>query len=248
MSDMDTDLDFEPDEDRTGRPPERRAAGGMSGEYRDPANYGLLAAAVVIGGFFLAIDLGIGVWRNPAVLVFSLLFPSVAVLVALHALTVVTLGFDGSGWRYRRELFGHVRETEEARWSDIAQTAFRQWARGGTRSSNSFTVFGELSLWDSSGKAVLRAQTTFYERGNPGAAHDPGKRQIGLSQDDFRNFVRLINDETPQVGYEWVESDANAEPPRSRFTFMLADPGPDRYVRVPRGSRTSDSVHLPTPF
>lgn len=258
MRDLESDLEVEPFGTAAPTPGTRRPD-EMSGEYRDPVNYGLLSGAAVIGGVFLWIALGVGAFSKPPAPYFALLFPLVALLVMYRALNVVTLGFDKTGWRYRREIFGHTLETEDGRWSDIAQTGFRQWAKGPTRGSNSFTIFGELSMWDSSGKAVLKAQTCFYERGNPGANHVPGKRQIGLSEPDFETFVSLINDESPQLGYEWVLQITDYRPLQNRFVRMFyADPGQARYGRVPRGTRagageypegtSSDSVPLPTPF
>jgi hypothetical protein len=244
-----SDEGAEPDVDTTADlPAEPRRPAEMSGEYRDPVNYGLLSAGAGIGGIFLWIYWQAGAFsQGPGLAIFALLFPLAGLLAALHALEVATLGFDRSGWRYRREFFGHTLETDEGRWSDVTDSVYRQWAKGGTRTSNSLTVFGELALWNSSGKAVLKAETCFYQRGNPGANHVPGKRQIGLSEDDFSSFVRLINDETPQLGYEWVPDVAD-DRPREHPLFFLPDPGPDRYMRVPRGTPASESVPLPTPF
>lgn len=260
MKDLESDLGVEPDEFGTaGLQPETRRPDEMSGEYRDTVSYRLLFASAIVGGFFLWIYLGLAVLSGPAVPIFALFLPLASLFVIYRALNVAIVGFDRSGWRYRREIFGHTLETEEGRWRDIAQTDYRQWAMGPTRASNAFTIFGELSMRDSSGKAVLKAQTTFYERGNPGANHVPGKRQIGLSEPDFETFVSLINDETPQLGYEWVLQTRDYRPLQNRFVRMFyADPGQDRYARVPRGARagageytegtSSDSVPLPTPF
>jgi hypothetical protein len=257
VSDLDSDVDVDPEGDGTASLlPKRGRPDEMSGEYRDPVNFGLLSAGLGIGGIFFVIYWQAGAFSlGPGLAIFALLFPLAGLYAAYLALNVAILGFDRSGWRYRREFFGHSLETEEGRWSDIAQTSYRQWAKGGTRTSNSLTLFGELSLWDSSGKAVLKARTCFFERGNPGANHVPGKRQIGLTEPDFGTFVRLINDETPQLGYEWVAHVVNNWTPRNWFVYV--DPGPDRYVQVPRGARAPIDANagydrgsdpLPTPF
>lgn len=86
------------------------------------------------------------------------------------------------------------------------------------------TLYGELSLWDASGKAVLRARTIFYNRSNPGAGHAPGRRQIGLSEGDFPYFVQMIDRETPSS----TTSGCLPRHPRSRHTedSLLRTRGP----------------------
>lgn len=242
-----SDLGVDPEEDGDGAPPpEQLLPEEMSGEYRDGVNYPLLSAGVVIGGFFYWIDWQLFASTHPPVglVIFTLIFPTLCQIATFRALCVVTLGFDRSGWHYRRTIFGRTLESEEGRWSDIAQTGFRQWA---TRGRYGATLYGELTMWDAGGKAVLRARTCFQlPAGNPGADHAPGRRQIGLSPDDFWAFVRMINYETPQVPYGWMRDLDNARPARNRFLY--ADPGPARYVRAPKGPRAPEPNPLPTPF
>jgi hypothetical protein len=214
------------------RPPEE-----MSGEYSDPVRAFRLFATLAVILVWLVIIWKSGALTIPAVAIFALLFPLVGLFAIYRALTIATLAFDRSGWRYRREIFGRLLETEEGSWGDIVRTSFRQWltqGRGGAR-----TLFGEFSLDDRSGQEVLKVRTRFYSQGNPGAGHAVGKRRIGVSEEDFWNFIRLINQETPELGYEWVPApvDERASGPGSFFPHA----GPDRYVRVPRGGR------LPTP-
>jgi hypothetical protein len=262
------DGNFGIEEDQVGAPDppaEERRSPDLSGEYRDPISYGILSAGIVLGGIFLAIDIPVGIQvKNFAVLIFGLLFPVACFLFAARGLIVSTLRFDRSGWHYRREILGRTLETEEGRWSEIGKTEFSQWGMSGR---NGMMVNGELLLWDSRPRVVLRARTAFYSSGVPGPNHSPGKRQIGLSEDGFRSFVGMINDETPQLPYQW----AQAEVPEDRppfISFIYVNPGPARYVQVPRGSRapasvesvdsvaaepaesteSGDPVHLPTPF
>jgi hypothetical protein len=234
-------------------------ADGTSGEYRDPVDWGQVAGGALVGGFFLAIVGPLAFQaRNLFLTVFLLFMPFVGLLVVLRGFNVVTLGFDRNGWRYRRQIFGLTLETEAGGWQDIARSDYRQWATQGRYGA--VTLYGELSLWDVPGKAVLRARTIFYNRSNPGAGHAPGRRQIGLSEGDFPYFVQMIDRETPQLDYEWVPSPAPEEPPHRGF--LVAKPGPDRYMRLPRGSApvtaqpggedeqelAQEGFHRPTPF
>jgi hypothetical protein len=254
MSDLDGEMSLVTDGDGTpAPPPSRRLPAEMSGEYRDPVNYWMLATGVGIGGIFLWIYIEAGAFRNPAVGAFASIFPLLCQLVTYAALNVATLGYDQSGWRYRREIFGHTLETEEGRWSDVYQTGYRQWALSGR---GGMSMFGEFSLLDAKGRAVIKARTCFYPPSGSKGNHAASRRLIGLSEEDFWSFVRLINDETPQLAYEFAQDLEHAQPPRNRFFY--ADAGPARYVPVPRGTRISDTgasetrasdpLNLPTPF
>jgi hypothetical protein len=202
----------------------------MSGEYSDSVSVASLFATGVVILVWLVIIWMSGALTIPAVAIFALLLPLAGVFAIYRALAIATLAFDRSGWHYRREIFGRLLETEEGSWGEIAQTSFRQWL---TQGRNLRTLFGEFSLTNRGGQVVLKVRTHFYSRGNPGAGHAVAKRRIGVSEEDFSNFVRLINQETPELGYEWVPVPVEEGAPGP--DSFLPHAGPDRYLRVPRG-------------
>jgi hypothetical protein len=210
-----------------------------SGEFRDPVNVGGAVAAAVIGGGALALilDLFFNAAMPVPVFLFALLFPLAAVAAILIAFTTASLAYDRSGWVFTRKLFGHIREQEQGSWSQVTQTNYRQWFVPGGRSGGGGTLYGELQVYDSSGRAVLRGRTAFFARGNPTAGHSAGKRQIGLPVAEFDAFVRLIDRETPQLDYVWRKADVD---PNASFGGLLAKPGPPHYLQVRRGERGQD--------
>jgi hypothetical protein len=211
-----------------------------SGEFRDPVNVGGAVAAAVIGGGALALilDLFINAAMPVPVFFFALLFPLAAVAAILVAFTTATLTYDRSGWVFTRRLFGHIRELERGSWSQVVQTNYRQWFVSGGRSGGG-TLYGELQVYDGSGRAVLRGRTAFFAQGNPTAGHSAGKRQIGLPLAEFDAFVGLIDRETPQLDYEWRKADVD---PNASFGGFLAKPGPPHYLQVHRGERGADDA------
>jgi hypothetical protein len=215
-----------------------RSVDDPSGEFRDPVNVGGAVAAAVIGGAALALilDLFINAAMPVPVFFFALLFPLAAVAAILIAFTTASLTYDRSGWVFTRKLFGHIREQEQGSWSQVVQTNYRQWFVSGGRSGGG-TLYGELQVYDSSGRAVLRGRTAFFAQGNPTAGHSAGKRQIGLPVAEFDAFVRLIDRETPQLDYVWRKADVD---PNASFGGLLAKPGPPHYLQVRRGEHGPD--------
>jgi hypothetical protein len=199
-------------------------------EYRDLVNVSGIIASLLIGGaaLVLIILLRLNEGMPLLALLFALLFPLAALGAIFVALTSATLTYDRSGWRYRREVLGHTLETEEGKWSDIARTNYRQWYVGGKSGSS---LFGELSLIDSTGRTVLRGRTQFYARGDPSNGHSVAKRQIGLAGPNFDTFVRLIDSETPQLDYIWFPAEVVGG---VRIGGIFWDPGPPRFVKAPR--------------
>ena len=229
---------------KVGRLYERRV-GELSGEFRDPENIGGAVAAAVIGGAALALIIGLFIntaMPVPAFL-FALLFPLAAVAAILIALTTASLVYDRSGWVFTRRLFSHIREQEQGSWSQVAQTNYRQWFVPGGRSGGR-TLYGELQVYDASGRAVLRARTAFFAQGNPTAGHSAGKRQIGLPLAEFDAFVQLVDRETPQLDYVWRKADVD---PDASFGGFLAKPGPPHYLRVRRGESGADGAGIDNP-
>jgi hypothetical protein len=210
-----------------------RSVDDLSGEFRDPVNVGGVVAAAVIGGAALAliVDLLINAAMPVPVFLFALLFPLAAVVAIIIALTTAQVSYDRSGWVFTRRLFGRIREQEQGSWSQVAQTNYRQWFVSGGRGGGG-TLYGELQLYDPSGRAVLRARTAFFAQGNPTAGHSAGKRQIGLPPAGFDAFVRLIDRETPQIDYVWRRVDVD---PNASFGGFRASPGPPHYVQVRHG-------------
>ena len=213
-----------------------------SGEFRDPVNVGGIVAAAVIGGAALGliIDLFINAAMPVPVFLFTLLFPLAAVAAILIAFTTASLTYDRSGWVFTRRLFDHIREQEQGSWSQVVQTNYRQWFVPGGRSGGG-TLYGELQVYDASGKAVLRARTAFFAQGNPTSGHSAGKRQIGLPPAEFDAFVRLIDRETPQLDYAWRKVDVD---PNASFGGLLARPGPPHYLQVRRGESGADEAGI----
>jgi ABC-type proline/glycine betaine transport system permease subunit len=87
----------------------------MSGEYSDPVSVSGVVATLAVILVWLVIIWKSGALTIPAVAIFALLFPLVGLFAIYRALTIATLAFDRSGWRYRREIFGRRLETEEGR-------------------------------------------------------------------------------------------------------------------------------------
>ena len=226
---------------KVGRLHERRVD-DPSGEFLDPVNIGGIVAAAVVGGAALAliIDLVINAAIPVAALLFGLLFPLAAVAAILIALTTASLTYDRSGWVFTRRLFGHIREQEQGSWSQVAQTNYRHWFVPGGRSGGR-TLYGELQVYDASGRAVLLGRTAFFAQGNPAAGHSAGKRQIGLSPAEFDAFVRLIDRETPQLDYVWRKVDVD---PDASIGGLLSKPGPPHYFRVRRGESADDDAGI----
>lgn len=209
-----------------------RDPGQFGGEFRDGINVGMIVAGVAIGSFFFAIDVGSGAFKNPFLGVFASLFPLLCLAFASQGFVVASVAFDRYGWRYQREIFGRPLEAESGQWSDVGQTWFRQWVRQGR---NGVAVFGEFSLWDKAGKLLIKALTTFYRSGGaPGASHAPWRREFGLDANDFARFVRLVNDETPQLPYLWAELPLTDEDSRPHGFFTKR--ALDHYAQVARRS------------
>ncbi len=202
----------------------------LPGEYRDSVNVSGIIASSIIGGaaLVLIVSLRLNAGMPIAALLFALLFPLAAVGAIFIALTTAALTYDRSGWHYRREVLGHALDSEEGRWGDIAGTTYRQWYVAGRTGS---ALYGELSLMDSTGSTVLRARTEFYAQSDPSYGHSVAKRQIGLNGPDFSRFVRLIDDETPQLEYTWMPAEVDE---RARIGGIFWNPGPPRFVQVPR--------------
>jgi len=202
----------------------------VPGEYRDSVNVSGIIASSIIGGaaLVLIIVLRLNAGMPVPALVFALLFPLAAVGAIFVALTTATLAYDRSGWRYAREVLGHTLDTEEGKWTDVGGTNYRQWYLAGRTGS---ALFGELSLIDSTGRTLLRARTQFYARGDPSNGHSVAKRQIGLPVPDFDTFVRLIDEETPQLDYIWLPAEVDQG---ARIGGIFWNPGPPRFVKAPR--------------
>ena len=201
-----------------------------SGEYRDSVNVSSIIGATIVGGLALAliIDLAVNAHMPIGVTFFALLFPLAAVGAVLVALSTASLTYDRSGWRFERRLLGRTLESDQGTWGEIAATSYRQWFVGGRNSS---ALYGELTLLDVTGRPLLRARTQFFARGDPSNGHAVGKRRLGLSQPTFYSFVRLIDDETPQLNYVWLPADVDEG---AHFGGLFWNPGPPRYVQVPR--------------
>jgi hypothetical protein len=222
---------------------DERSVDDPSGEFRDPVNVAGAVAAAVIGGAALALilDLFFNAAMPVPVFIFALLFPLAAVAAILIAFTTASLTYDRSGWVFTRKLLGHIREQEQGSWREVMQTNYRQWFVPGGRSGGGGTLYGELQVYDTSGRAVLRGRTAFFAQGNPTAGHSAGKRQIGLPVAEFDAFVRLIDRETPQLDYVWRKTEVD---PNASFGGLLAKPGPPHYMQVRRGERGPDEVAI----
>jgi len=213
------------------RPPAwPRPEEALSGHFTDPVDLNRIAAVVVISGIWIAIMVGAGAFGNLAVAGFVLIFPASGLVIIARALIVATLVFDRSGWHYRRELLGQTLDTGSGHWDDTAWTAFRQWIVQGR---NTRTLYGAFSVADRGARMVLDVWMIFPIRGSAGRCHATGRWQIGVTEGDFRRFIRFVNGATPHLGYEWVPVPGAELVPGPRSFFARS--GADRFARVPRG-------------
>jgi len=225
------------------RPPAwSRPEEALSGHLVDPVDRKRIATVVVVSGIWIAIMAGAGAFGNLALAGFVLIFPAFGLVLIARALTAATLLFDRSGWHYRREVLGQTLDTCSGHWDDTAWTAFRQWIVQGR---NTRTLYGAFSVADPGARMALDVWTSFSLRGGAGSCHATGRSQIGVTEGDFRRFIRFVNGATPHLDYEWVPVPGAELVPGPRSFFARA--GADRFARVPRGGTPPFPAEPPKP-
>lgn len=217
--------------------PTRRIADDVRGEYTDSVSVGNVVFGAIWIGFWSWLLAGLWAGAPWGARIFMSLFPLLGFGAMYLAFTIRTLAFDGSGWRYRRAIFGRTLETEEGRWADATGTRFWQRFVPPARGGGSGVLEGDFAVAGPNGQEALRVTAQLWpaDDGVPSSIlHNTlGKRAIGLAANDFDRFIRLVNEETPQLNYEWKNAFPDGDAP-TPGGFLGLSSGADRYVTVSR--------------
>lgn len=215
----------------------RHVPADVSGEYTDGVSIGNLVFGAIWVAFWSSLLAGMAARAPWGVVIFLGLIDLVGFAALYLALTVRTLAYDGSGWHYRRAIFGRTLETEDGTWAQVTGTRFWQRFRPPARGGGAGFLEGDFSVGGPDGKEAIRVKAQLWPPDTgirSSVLHNTlGKRALSLAAVDFDNFIWLINRETPQLSYEWRNAFPDGDAP-TPGGFLGLNSGPDRYVATPR--------------